>query len=423
MELAIIGGGITGISLANILSEKGLKPTVYEKNNRVGGLIQCDTVEGNLFHKVGGHVFNAKNQAVSNWFWKHFDQEKEFNKAERNAKIFLGGKFIGYPLEDHLYQLEGELAEKIIQDLLSLNKNEYRNPFSYPNFEEFLKGNFGPTLYDLYFEPYNRKIWKTDLKTVPMEWLDGKLPMPNIQKLLIKNILRGQENEMVHSTFFYPKKNGSQFIIDRLSKGVNVLTGKGIVRLERKDSKWLLNGEESYDQIAYTGDVRMLATLLSSTPEIAAYIAGLNLDTLRSNGTSNLFCYTDESDLSWLYLPGAETQAHRIIYTGNFSDQNNASSRKTCVVEFSGQVSEAEMRQQIKSLPGNLDPLAYNFQPSSYVIHDADTRSIINKLKMFLSEFGLHLVGRFAEWEYYNMDKAIEASMDLAERICNKSKV
>ncbi|MEJ7682717.1 MAG: hypothetical protein WKG06_33635 [Segetibacter sp.] len=33
-------------------------------------------------------------------------------------------------------------------------------------------------LYQLYFGPYNSKIWNTDISKVPLEWLDGKLPMP-----------------------------------------------------------------------------------------------------------------------------------------------------------------------------------------------------------------------------------------------------
>jgi len=32
-----------------------------------------------------------------------------------------------------------------------------------------------------------------------------------------------------------------------------------------------------------------------------------------------------------------------------------------------------------------------------------------------LQSFGFFLLGRFAEWEYYNMDKSIEAAMTLAD--------
>lgn len=44
------------------------------------------------------------------------------------------------------------------------------------NFEEFLYFRFGVMLYREYFQPYNEKIWKRDLTTVPLSWLEGKLP-------------------------------------------------------------------------------------------------------------------------------------------------------------------------------------------------------------------------------------------------------
>ena len=38
---------------------------------------------------------------------------------------------------------------------------------------------------------------------------------------------------------------------------------------------------------------------------------------------------------------------------------------------------------------------------------------MIKELKNILEPLGFYLLGRFAEWEYYNMDVAIGASMDL----------
>ena len=141
------------------------------------------------------------------------------------------------------------------------------------------------------------------------------------------------------------------------------------------------------------------------------YIQGL-----RSNGTSNLFCETDSNDISWLYIPEIFTKAHRIIYTGNFSDSNNrGSSRKTCVVEFSGKVEYEVMVEEIKKLPGNLTALDYNYEPNSYVIQDHQTRNEINAARQALKANNIFLLGRFAEWEYYNMDKAMEAAFTLYE--------
>ena len=39
------------------------------------------------------------------------------------------------------------------------------------------------------------------------------------------------------------------------------------------------------------------------------------------------------------------------------------------------------------------------------------------EMKAALAERGLYLCGRFADWEYYNMDVAIGAAMDLCKTL------
>jgi len=387
-KIAIIGSGISGISIGKLLS-RNFEVTIFEKSEKVGGLIKCDRIQGNLFHRVGGHVFNAKNPKVFEWFWSHFDRDKEFLKARRNAKILYNGKLIGYPLENYLYEFDKSTVEKIIIDLLEINKREEKKPNEYPNFEAFLKGNFGNTLYELYFKPYNKKIWNTDLSKVSLDWLEGKLPMPNLKQMLLSNMVREEETEMVHSSFYYAKENGSQFIIDRLATGLNIISNNEIKRIEKSGSGLKINNTELFDYVIYCGDVRKLKDTFITDEQETINVLHDVVD-LKSNGTSNLFCETDNNDLSWLYLPGSEIKAHRIIYTGNFSSTNNSpSNRKTCVVEFSGKVSFEEMCEQVKKLPGNLKAISYNQEPNSYVIQDQDTRTKIQKVKMAMEPKGI----------------------------------
>ena len=143
-KFAIVGSGISGLACANILLENNLIPTVFEGKKNNGGLISCSKENGNLFHRVGGHVFNSKNEKVSQWFWKRFDKKNEFLKAKRNAVIYMSKKFIDYPIELNLNQLDSSVAKLIINELIDLSlKKKYLN---YNSFEEFLENNFGRTL-------------------------------------------------------------------------------------------------------------------------------------------------------------------------------------------------------------------------------------------------------------------------------------
>ncbi|MEP2770526.1 MAG: NAD(P)-binding protein [Fulvivirga sp.] len=414
-KIAIIGGGISGTSMARILSDEGsYEPTLFEKKSNLGGLVACERIDGALFHKVGGHVFNTKNPEVEKWFWSFFDRDNEFQKAVRNAKIYIFQKYVGYPIENFLYQLPEDIAKQSIDELL----NKKDDDVEALNFDDFLYQTFGKTLYSEYFNPYNSKLWNMDLKEVPLAWLEGKLPMPKVKEIIKSNILRKEESEMVHATFYYPKKGGSQFIIDRLSKDIRAKKEMEVVSIDQEQGMLLINQNYTFDKIVFTGDVRSLNNIIKfeRSDELDSLLKSLTQ--LKSNGTSNFLCETDPTDLSWLYLPEKDLAAHRIIYTGNFSATNNAvNGRPTCVVEFSGEHDEKAMLEEIKRLPGNLKPLARNFEPNSYIIHEKNTSRLIDQLKQLLEPYGIYLLGRFAEWQYYNMDKCIEASLELNKKL------
>lgn len=414
-KATVIGSGISGLSISRMLADS-YEVEIMESASKQGGLIKCDRIDGNLFHRVGGHVFNSKNQTVLDWFWKHFDRDKEFLQATRNAKILFNGQLIGYPVENYLYQLPEAQVREIVGELLTMLSQKNTEEAVYDNFRDFLIGNFGTKLYNLYFGPYNKKIWNTDISKVPLEWLDGKLPMPQIRDVIVSNILKKEEGSMVHATFYYPKRNGSQFIIDRLAEGLKINLSSPLTKLTVVENGQLAinDGALLTDVLVYCGDVRTLSSVVQmANAELSEALAAVK--DFSSNGTSNVLCETDANDISWLYLPEEKYKAHRIIYTGNFSDTNNeGTNRKTCVVEFSGRQERKGMIKELQNLPGNLTPLAFNYEPNSYIIQDKQTRFKVQNLKMELAKYNIYLLGRFAEWEYYNMDKCIEAAMELS---------
>ena len=95
MKIAVIGGGVSGLSVAQMLQKKNQEVVVFESEGRPGGMIKCDLVDGNLFHRTGGHVFNTKRKDVMEWFWTFFNREKEFVLAQRNSVVSMqNGKLI-----------------------------------------------------------------------------------------------------------------------------------------------------------------------------------------------------------------------------------------------------------------------------------------------------------------------------------------
>jgi protoporphyrinogen oxidase len=254
-----------------------------------------------------------------------------------------------------------------------------------------------------------------------LEWLDGKLPMPKVNDIFVSNLCDLLETEMVHSFFYYAKSGGSQFIVDRLSLGLDISLNSKIQAIELKPEGVLVDGI-FYDKVIYTGDVRDLGDLLVGlTPDIDKLLC--QTKKFPSNSTTNVLCESLEPiDFSWLYFPESKYSFHRVINTGSFSVNNSPVGMVgSCVVEFSGVFEEAFVLQELEKLPFKVRPIATNIEQASYVIHDNFVSEVVGELKCALEANNFHLLGRFAEWQYYNMDKAMEAAFELAGKFPHAS--
>ena len=414
-KVAVIGAGVSGLACAQLLKDR-FAVRVFEKERLPGGLIACDQIKGSLFHKCGGHVFNTKNSRVADWFWSFFDRDKTFIKTKRHSSVYFDGVgFVDYPIENHVYQLDGEVQKRFIVDMMNIINNPSARPPE--NFDEFLLGRFGRTLYEMYFLPYNSKVWRRSLKQIPLSWLEGKLPMPTPEEMLISNEKHLEEEEFVHSTFYYPVDGGSQYIADSLSKGLDIsycsnvekiAVGQGCVKVFCSGG-----AQEMFDCLIFTGNVKTLNDVL----------VGINVEDMEPSikmfeyhGTTSVFCSIDKNPYSWIYQPSARHESHRIICTGNFSEKNNGEGLMTGTIEFTDEIPEGEIRRQLSLMPLHPTYIAHQYNEFTYPIQHATTRTAIQNIKDRLSRFGIYLVGRFAEWEYFNMDAAIASAM----RICDK---
>ena len=345
------------------------------------------------------------------WFWTKFDKEKEFSKADRNAVIFMGdGKIIPYPIENHMFLFDSETQKGFIKDLLNISASNYSQ---YDNFEEFLQKRFGMTLYHLYFNPYNKKIWRKDLNKVPISWLEGKLPMPSVEEILFNNINQVREKSFVHSSFWYENENGSQFIADRLAEKLDIKYNTEIKKLYYNKGKWIVEDEE-FDKVVFCGNIKDLPLIVNG---LSLEYYKRSIDSLEYHGTTTVFCEINKNPYSWIYLPDSSYDSHRIICTGNFAISNNAPEKTTATVEFTDYISENDIKINLKKIPLNPQYIAHHYNKYTYPIQNKNTRSMIASLKDFMAQSNFYFTGRFADWEYYNMDVAIGAAMDNMERI------
>ena len=407
MRYIIIGGGVSGLSVARLLSAHH-EVTVMEAEPMVGGLLRCEELQEGLFHTCGGHVFNTKLQNVTDWFWTLFDKE-DFVETNRNsAAIMDDGTVVSYPIEDHVYMLGRQIGEQIMDDWLQLLMKPNNIPY---NFEEFLEQRFGHTLYELYFKPYNQKVWRRDLSQVPLSWLEGKLPMPTLKEMLLHNMYHIEERSFVHSSFFYSRKKGSQFLVDSLAKGIDIVYNTRVEKILRTPDGWEVNGMPC-NRVVFCGNIKQLPSLIEG---INGYVDAI--EHLEYHGTTSVFCEIDHNPYSWIYLPSKEFESHRIICTGNFSPNNNHSSRLTATVEFTDLISQDNILENLARIPMAPRYITHHYTPCSYPIQNKNTRSMVSSIKKALAKDGLYLCGRFAEWEYANSDVCMKHALDLYNNI------
>lgn len=425
-KVAIIGAGISGMSTAHFLRDR-YDVTVFEKEDRPGGLIKCCRVNGSLFHTCGGHVFNSKRQDVLDWFWEKFTREDEFSKADRNSCVFidktnysLDHENIPYPIENHMYLFNEEIQKAFYEDLEEIDKVKGLNAkfTDYESFGNFLRWRFGKTLYNMYFEPYNKKVWRRDLTTVPMSWMEGKLPMPTTQEMRYNNANKVEEKTFVHATFWYEKMNGSQYIADKLSKDLNIVYNANVTSIEKTGGKWMVYGQK-FDKVIFCGNIKDMAKAIKGV-DVSMYAA--DIDALEYHGTTAVFCEIDTNPYSWIYQPSRRHESHRIICTGNFAASNNDAmaipeGRITATIEFTDAICKEDILDNLKHIPLHPKYLDHKYNQYTYPIQDANTRTMIKNLKGELAPESFFFTGRFADWEYYNMDVAIGAAMDLCNKI------
>lgn len=411
-RIAVIGAGISGLSVANLLKER-FAVKVFEADPRPGGLIKCDRVNGGLFHTVGGHVFNSKRQDVLDYFWQFFDREAEFTKASRNAIVSMpDGRLIKYPVENHIYQMNPVEIKAIISDLTGIvrSRDDRKEP---ADFESFLRERFGNTLYKMYFEPYNRKVWRKDLSLVPLSWLAGKLPMPTVEEIIFNNFHQAEETGMVHSSFWYPKNDGSQFLANRLAATLDIAYNSPVKNVNYQDNKWLVNGE-MFDNIIFCGNIKDLPAMTAGSIDLSGFEKPV--EELDYHGTTTVFCRMEANPYSWIYMPAVGHQSHRFICTGNFAASNNPEGQTTASLEFTDYISEKDIEGELKKIPFNPEYIAHRYTRYTYPVQSHSTVGMIDALKAVTEEKGLYILGRFAEWQYYNMDAAIGAGIDLCAR-------
>lgn len=412
MKIAVLGGGVSGLSAARMLKDKSYDVTLYEKEDSVGGLARTRFTDGYLYDPYGGHIFNSKHKEIVDWVFSIYPKEN-WKYTERNAKIFFKGDYISYPFELSLCELKTEDAVDCVHDFILGQQGEEPT-----NFRDWLVWNFGQAISDRYMIPYNEKIWAYPLEKMETKWMQGKMPLPSKKEMISSMLLRNpKERKMPHSTFYYPFHGGIQSMVNAISEGLNVRLNTAVASVKKENGKWIVNETDEYDQIVSTIPLPILNEAMDLPKEISDSIKDLKYNSL----TTILFdC--EKTDITWLYIPSHEYKSHRVGYQSTLTPYANPNKDRGCAaLEIIGEKFEVneEFIRNNKILPDELGfhkILDYEFTEFAYVIHDEHYRKNVEKILTYFEQTeGFDLVGRWATWNYKNMDLCMLDAMQFVK--------
>ena len=97
-EVVIIGGGITGLSVAWRLIDKGFKVKILEADDRVGGLAKSIKID-NYYFDIGPHSFFSEDKEVFDSIMSLFKgEESAMPFSKRTVKMWFRNRYVDYPL-------------------------------------------------------------------------------------------------------------------------------------------------------------------------------------------------------------------------------------------------------------------------------------------------------------------------------------
>lgn len=426
-RLGILGGGISGVALA---AQLGDDVDVLEKRGRIGGLCGSVIEDGFTFDAAGPHIMFSKDKDVLALMVKTLGGN--VHQRRRENRIWFKGRLVKYPFENDLAALPKEDTFECLMGYID-------NPRAHDvvtNLEDWSYATFGAGITEKYFVPYNRKIWNYDPKQIGLEFV-SRIPKPPMEDVVKSAIGISTEGYLHQLYFYYPIEGGYESLVDAFAKQVRgrIETGWQVAHVEKRAASWVVTSTEGeareYDRLVSTLPIHELLKVWPEAPAAAhGYASKLRynslINVLIGVGADRGYPYTA------LYIPDPEIAFHRLSFPKAFSERcvpEGSSSMMAEITANSGDASwEASDEDIIEGTIRDLarmellDPATVTYRKVvrftyGYPVYDLDYRSNVTAMRESVTAAGLHLLGRFAEFDYINSDVCIARALAMAARL------
>ena len=435
MQTAILGGGLTGVTLARLLHARGEECVVLEAEEEIGGLCRSLTADGYTFDRGGSHIIFSRDLEVLDFMRDVLEGNR--GERDRDTRIFFKNRFIRYPFENGLADLPKEdlffCINEYIRTLIASEKGELDPP---RNLKEWCIGTFGRGIAESYLIPYNEKIWKYPTDHISCHWVEGRIPRPPVEDVIKSAIGIVTQGYVHQARFSYPVRGGIEALIHAIALPVkdSIRTGFCVRSIRKRGDRWLIGDGECVVEADRIFSTIPLQHLYAAIDHVPARVRNA-VDGLRYNSLACIFIglRSGVPGISWLYIPDpADGLENRVSFPSNYSTEVAPPGRSSVLVEItyrpgdevSSMSDRALVDHAVSSLskmgiirPEDVEFTGIERQEFAYVIYDLEYLHNIGVVRKYCASIGIDLIGRFSQFEYLNMDGCIRSALDFAGRL------
>jgi len=449
----VIGAGPGGLSAAYELGKLGLRSTVLEADDQVGGLARTVTYRGYRFDG-GGHRFFSKVPLI-NRVWSEILGE-DFLLRQRLSRIRYRDHYFDYPLKP-LNALRGLGPVEALVVGLSYGKARLFPHRPEGNFEQWVVNRFGHRLYEIFFKTYTEKVWGMPCNEISPNWAAQRIKNFSLSEALRSTLLnsgRTKSGEIITTLieeFHYPKY-GPGMMWERCAdlvaqQGTDTVLGTRVERIRHRHGRiesvfaWRATGE----RVEFAGDhviscmpIRDLVGALDPPAPEPVQRAAASLR-YRDHLTVALIAKRESIfPDNWIYIHSPDVKVGRIQNYKNWSpDMVPDPSRTSLGLEYffwdtdeewtwsSERLIETGIRDCARI--GLLDPAEVEDgrvlrMEKAYPVYDRDYLGHMATIRAYLGGFAnLQLIGRNGQHRYNNQDHSMLTGILAARNIAGGS--
>lgn len=429
--IVVLGGGVTGLAAAGILTGAGKECVVLERETEPGGHCRSLTAGPYAFDRSGHFLHSSDSETAS---WIRALPGVSWLDHERDARVWLRGILTPYPFQANLHGHSRDFVRRCLADFAAERIREAVHGERTPrHFSGWLRSRFGREMCRAFFYPYNRKMWRTPLSRMATEWTGWSVPVPRYEDLLAGARGDTRKGMGYNALFRYPSAGGIGALpaaLEGIAEG-KVRTCADVTEIDLRRKVVRTAGGDRYPFRAAISTIPL--------PDLAARSKGLSPAARKAAAalswvkvlTINLGVRRPgKTPGHWIYVPEEKYSFFRVGFLSNVAPYAAPPGRVSLFVEKSfprgARIDEGrEVEAAIRGLRGmrvlTRDSFVEEIRPvlldPAYVLYDEARRRAVPLLRREFSRRGILLAGRYGAWEYSGMERSIAQGILAAHQV------